>query len=491
MAPRHHGNRALLSLRSSLAILSSAFVLLVFLFRIFSHIDHSATLLSTGDNEHSAHLPPAPQMRARSALPLGLSQAEYVQSMALSRNFKAADGRHANPIIRAESGGGLDLSGLEGGTGIAKAAHKHIGMNWDGSRPWADSAQDYTMPTGDQFKAQEENSIKQTNLEPVSTFSVDVDTASYSYARRSLNQGSFPPPDSINVEEFINYFDYSYPQPQNKSVPFEPSVLVSDSPWNEGRKLMHIGIKGYDIETASRPFCNIVFLVDVSGSMSSSDKLPLAKNAMQLLVQKELRSDDLVSIVTYASNVAVALPPTPAGRQERILSSIRSLAAGGATWGAGGVEKAYELAEENFDKGAVNRIILVTDGDFNVGQSDSAGLQKLIEDKRESGIFLSALGFGMGNYKDATMKALANHGNGVAAYINTIEEAKKVMVTEASSTVFPIAKDVKIQVEFNPSMVSEHRLVGYEKRLLHNEDFNNDKVDAGDIGSGHICDCHL
>ncbi|CAB9528417.1 trypsin inhibitor heavy chain H2 [Seminavis robusta] len=338
---------------------------------------------------------------------------------------------------------------------------------------------------GDKFEAKQENAIKQTSKEPVSTFSVDVDTSSYSYARRHLKKWRMPPPESIKIEEFINYFDYDYPQPEDKSVPFETSVAVSDSPWNKGRKLLHIGIKGYDVDPETRPFSNIVFLVDVSGSMEFPDKLPLAKEAIEMLLSKSLLPEDLVSIVTYANNVNVPLHPTPAAQKDKILKVLSSLQAGGGTWGGGGLEKAYELAEKNFDKDAVNRIILVTDGDFNIGKMDTASLQKYVEGKRKTGIFLSVLGFGMGNYKDTTMKALANHGNGVASYIDSLEEAEKVMVTEASSTVFPIAKDVKVQVEFNPAMVAEYRLVGYEKRLLKREDFNNDKVDAGDIGSGH------
>ena len=293
-----------------------------------------------------------------------------------------------------------------------------------------------------------------------------------------------PNPESIKVEEFINYFDYDYPKSQDQETPFVASVAIDDSPWNEGRKLIHIGIKGYDVNPANAPPANIVFLVDVSGSMYSEDKLDLAKEAMKMLL-KSLQPDDLVSIVTYASGTKIPLLPTLASKQEAITSTIDSLIADGATCGEGGLEAAYGLAELNFDKDAVNRIILLTDGDFNVGLSDESSLKEYIQKKRETGIFLSVLGFGMGNYHDTTMKALANHGNGVAAYIDTLEEAYKVMVVEASSTIFPIAKDVKFQVEFNPATVSEYRLIGYEKRMLKREDFNNDKVDAGEIGSGH------
>jgi len=338
--------------------------------------------------------------------------------------------------------------------------------------------------SNDKFNNLPENKAKKTREEPVSTFSADTDTASYSYARRVLKNGSLPRPESIKVEEFINYFDYDYPKPEDQNTPFEASVALDDSPWNEGRKLLHIGIKGYDVDSTNVPPANIVFLVDVSGSMGGKDRLDLAKKSMTMLVQS-LQPDDHISIVTYASNVNTPLLPTRASQGKTIISAIDSLCAGGSTWGSGGLKAAYELAERNFDKEAVNRIILMTDGDFNVGTSDEGSLEEYVKTKRETGIFLSVLGFGMGNYHDTTMKALANHGNGVAAYIDNLEEAYKVMVTEASSTIFPIAKDVKIQVEFNPVTVSEYRLIGYEKRMLKREDFNNDKVDAGEINSGH------
>jgi Ca-activated chloride channel family protein len=330
----------------------------------------------------------------------------------------------------------------------------------------------------------EEHAIKRVVEDPVSTFSVDVDTSSYSYCRRLLKDWRLPSPEVVKTEEFLNYFDYDYPLPTDNETPFEPTAMVSDSPWNKGRKLMHIGIKGYDVEPLNRPFSNIVFLVDVSGSMVSTDKLPLAKESIEMLLGA-LQPGDYVSIVTYASGTKVELEPTAVTEKKKILSVLNSLKAGGATFGTGGIELAYEVAEKSFDKEAVNRIMVVTDGDFNIGLTDGEALKKYIEKKRDSGIFLSLLGFGMGNYKDTTMKALANYGNGVAAYIDSIEEAHKVMITEALSNIFPIAKDVKIQVEFNPAAVMEYRLVGYEKRILKREDFNNDKVDAGDIGSGH------
>jgi len=338
--------------------------------------------------------------------------------------------------------------------------------------------------SGDKFKELPENKIKKAHEDPVSTFSADTDTASYSFARRQLKYEYLPPPESIKVEEFINYFDYDYPKPEDQRTPFEASVAIDDSPWHEGRKLLHIGIKGYDVDPVNAPPANVVFLVDVSGSMAGPDRLDLAKESMKMLV-KSLQPNDNVSIVTYARSIKIPLLPTLASKQNAITSAIDNLIAGGGTWGAGGLKVAYEMAERNFNKEAVNRIILLTDGDFNIGTTDEGSLEEYIQKKRETGIFLSVLGFGMGNYHDTTMKALANHGNGVAAYIDNLNEAYKVMVSEASSTIFPIAKDVKIQVEFNPATVSEYQLIGYEKRILKREDFNDDKVDAGEIGSGH------
>jgi Ca-activated chloride channel family protein len=328
------------------------------------------------------------------------------------------------------------------------------------------------------------NPIKQVTDEPVSTFSIDVDTASYSLIRNQLNSGYLPKPQAVRAEEFINYFDYDYPLPKSKQRPFETSVSVFDSPWNEGRKLLHIGIKGYDIAPDNRPDSNLVFLLDVSGSMSSANKLPLVKQSVALLLNT-LKPTDTVSIVVYAGAAGTVLEPTEVKHKDKILAALQRLNAGGSTAGGAGIKLAYQLAEQNFDIEAVNRIILATDGDFNVGQSSNEDLKTLVERKRDSGVFLSILGFGRNNYQDDMMQTLAQNGNGVAAYIDTLGEAKKVLVDEASSTLFPIAKDVKIQVEFNPAAVSEYRLVGYETRHLNREDFNNDKVDAGDIGAGH------
>lgn len=335
----------------------------------------------------------------------------------------------------------------------------------------------------DRFKDFEQNAVKQVTQEPVSTFSIDVDTASYAFARSSLDQGVLPQVDSIRVEEMVNYFDYAYPAPASREEPFRASVIVKPSPWHPGRELVTIGIKGYDVEKTSAPDSNLVFLLDVSGSMNEPNKLPLVKQSLSMLLDT-LKPSDKISIVVYAGAAGTVLPPTPVAEKNTILMALQNLQPGGSTAGAEGIRQAYQLAESNFNKNAVNRVILATDGDFNVGITDPDELQDFVERKRESGIFLSVLGFGRGNYNDDMMQLLAQNGNGVAAYIDTLNEARKVLVQEAGSTLFPIAKDVKIQVEFNPAAVSEYRLVGYETRALNTEDFNNDKVDAGDIGAG-------
>lgn len=335
----------------------------------------------------------------------------------------------------------------------------------------------------DKFKDFEQNEIKSVAQEPLSTFSIDVDTASYAFVRSNLDNGTLPQVDSVRVEEMINYFDYAYPAPAAKAEPFKTSVIVKPSPWNKDRKLVTVGIKGYDLEKTATPDSNLVFLLDVSGSMEEPNKLPLLKQSLSMLLET-LKPTDKISIVVYAGAAGTVLPPTPVSDKNTILMALQNLQAGGSTAGAEGIRQAYQLAETNFNKDAVNRVILATDGDFNVGITSPDELQDFVERKREKGIFLSVLGFGRGNYNDDMMQRLAQNGNGVAAYIDTLNEARKVLVQEAGSTLFTIAKDVKIQVEFNPATVSEYRLVGYETRALKTEDFNNDKVDAGDIGAG-------
>jgi Ca-activated chloride channel family protein len=334
----------------------------------------------------------------------------------------------------------------------------------------------------DRFTSFAENPLLKAAENPVSTFSIDVDTASYSFVRRQLLRGELPPQDAVRIEEMLNYFDYAYPAPQNRDAPFSTTVAVLDSPWRKGNKLVHIGIKGYEIP--EQPDSNLVFLLDVSGSMESPDKLPLVKQSMNLLLGA-LKSTDRVAIVVYAGAAGTVLEPTQVKDRDKILAALNHLQAGGSTAGAQGLKLAYQLAEQHFDKNAVNRVILATDGDFNVGVTQDERLEDFVKNKKDKGIYLSVLGFGEGNYQDALMQTLAQNGNGVAAYIDTLSEARKVLVTEATSALFPIANDVKIQVEFNPALVTEYRLIGYETRALQREDFNNDKVDAGDIGAGH------
>ncbi|WP_377194162.1 vWA domain-containing protein [Ruegeria meonggei] len=333
------------------------------------------------------------------------------------------------------------------------------------------------------FANSDTNALKVTTEEPVSTFSIDVDTASYSIARSSLMRGQLPPKDAVRVEEMVNYFPYAYPAPEGE-MPFRPTITVSQTPWNEGTQLVHIGIQGELPQIAERAPLNLVFLIDTSGSMQDPTKLPLLKQSFRLLLS-ELRPEDQVSIVTYAGSAGQVLEPTAASERAKILSALEQLEAGGSTAGQAGLQQAYQVAEGMTAEGEVTRVILATDGDFNVGLSDPDALQNFIAGKRDSGTFLSVLGFGRGNLDDATMQALAQNGNGQAAYIDTLGEARKVLVDQLTGALFPIANDVKIQVEFNPTQIAEYRLIGYETRALRREDFSNDMVDAGDIGAGH------
>ena len=319
---------------------------------------------------------------------------------------------------------------------------------------------------------------------PVSTFSIDVDTASYSNVRRLLNQGQLPRQDAVRVEEMVNYFSYSYPNPDNREQPFAVYTEIGPSPWHPQRHLLHIGIKGRELADDQTPPANLVFLIDVSGSMQSPDKLDLLKASMKMLV-RHLDADDRVAIAVYAGAAGTVLEPTPGNQRAKILAAIDQLTAGGSTNGGAGIQLAYALAQQEFIAGGINRVILATDGDFNVGTTDQQALKNLVEAKRESGVALSVLGFGTGNYNDSLMQELAQTGNGNAAYIDTLSEARKVLVDERTATFNTIARDVKIQIEFNPQVVAEYRLIGYESRHLNREDFNNDAIDAGDIGAGH------
>lgn len=329
-----------------------------------------------------------------------------------------------------------------------------------------------------------DNPIKNVTEQPVSTFSIDVDTGAYSNVRRILNAGTIPQKDAVRVEEMINYFTYNYPQPNTTNPPFKVSTEIAPTPWNAKTHLLHIGIKGYDIPKTNLPAANLVFLVDVSGSMNSPDKLGLLKSSLKLLT-KQLTARDKISLVVYAAASGLVLEPTPANETSKISAALDQLTAGGSTNGGAGIQLAYATAEQAFIKDGINRILLATDGDFNVGTVNFEALKNLVEEKRKTGISLTTLGFGTGNYNDHLMEQLADAGNGNYSYIDTLNEAQKVLVDEMSSTLQTIAKDVKIQIEFNPNAVAEYRLIGYENRVLKREDFNNDKVDAGEIGAGH------
>jgi Ca-activated chloride channel homolog len=328
-----------------------------------------------------------------------------------------------------------------------------------------------------------ENVFQETKNNALTTFSIDVDRAGYSNVRRMLNGGIMPPKDAIRIEEMLNYFDYDYPQPtDNKPVTINSEF--SDSPWNKGLKLLQIGIQAKKISTENLLASNLVFLIDVSGSMGSAEKLPLVKQALYLLID-QLRPQDKVALVVYAGAAGVVLPSTSGADKNKIRDALEKLNAGGSTAGGEGIKLAYKIASDNFVKEGNNRVILASDGDFNVGVSSEAELKNLIENKRESGVFLSILGFGMGNYKDNKMETLADKGNGNYAYIDNLQEAQKVFVHEFGGTLFTVAKDVKLQLDFNPKYIKAYRLIGYENRMLRNEDFNDDKKDAGEMGSGH------
>jgi len=328
-----------------------------------------------------------------------------------------------------------------------------------------------------------ENQFLTAVQNPLSTFSIGVDEASYSNVRRFIQNGSLPPAGAVRIEEMINYFDYDYPQPQNDD-PFTVNTESSDCPWSPQHRLVHIGLQGKKIPVNNLPPANLVFLIDVSGSMDEPNKLPLVQASLNLLTD-QLRENDKATIVVYAGNAGLVLPSTSGNNKTKIKEAINALEAGGSTAGGEGIKLAYKIAKENFMKEGNNRVILATDGDFNVGVSSDDELVQLIEDERKSGVFLSVLGFGMGNYKDNKMQQLADRGNGNHSYIDNINEARKVLVNEFGSTLFTIAKDVKIQIEFNPQKVQAYRLIGYENRILAAEDFNDDAKDAGELGSGH------
>ena len=336
----------------------------------------------------------------------------------------------------------------------------------------------------EEYSRIQENDFQLVINEPLSTFSIDVDTASYANVRRYLTNGSLPPADAVRIEELINYFDYDYPVPEAGGAPFSFNTEVTRCPWNQENLLLQVGLQGYEVSREAMPPSNLVFLLDVSGSMSDQNKLPLLKKSMALLIDT-LNQDDRVAIVAYAGAAGLVLPPTKGDEKETILDAMDNLQAGGSTAGGQGIELAYKVALENLNPRGNNRVIIATDGDFNVGASSQGELTRMIEKKREQGIFLTVLGLGMGNYKDSRMESLADAGNGNYAYIDTLNEARKVLVNEMESTLLTIAKDVKIQIEFNPAAAASYRLIGYENRLLENRDFDDDTKDAGEIGAGH------
>ena len=336
----------------------------------------------------------------------------------------------------------------------------------------------------ERYEGREDNPVQRTTEQPVSTFSVDVDTGSYANVRRMLRNGVRPHADAVRVEEMLNYFDYGHPAPASRQVPFRVTTELAPAPWNPKRQLLMVGVKGYDVDKSELPASNLVLLIDTSGSMYSADKLPLLQHAFAQLVP-QLRAQDRVSIVVYAGSAGLVLAPTPGDQHATILEALERLRAGGSTNGGDGIRLAYAVARQTYIDGGVNRILLATDGDFNVGTIDRGALETLVADQRKSGIALSTLGFGQGNYHDAMAERLADAGDGQHVYIDTPEEARKVLVQQMQATLLTIANDVKVQIEFNPAVVAEYRLIGYENRMLAREDFANDKVDAGDIGAGH------
>jgi Ca-activated chloride channel homolog len=368
---------------------------------------------------------------------------------------------------------GVSVRGKHSGKATASPVSGNINFN-----NW--SSNDYNTES---YAAVTENGFKSVKKDPLSTFSIDVDNASYTNIRRFINQGQLPPPDAVRIEEMVNYFKYSYPEPSGEH-PFSVSAELAVCPWEKKHLLMQVGLKGKDINKASLPPSNIVFLIDVSGSMDDPNKLPLLKSGLGLLV-RELRPIDHIAIVVYAGSAGLVLESTPGNRKEAILRAIDNLQAGGSTAGGAGLKLAYSEAGENYIEGGNNRIILATDGDFNVGESGNDAMERLVEQKRKNGIFITVLGFGMGNIKDDKMEIIADKGNGNYSYIDNLQEARRVLVREFGGTLFTIAKDVKLQLEFNPARIKAYRLIGYENRLLAAEDFNNDRKDAGEMGAGH------
>jgi Ca-activated chloride channel homolog len=366
----------------------------------------------------------------------------------------------------------------------SKAKSQRLSLRLDNyeldEHPAVSTSQNFNTESYDRIV---DNPFLSPSENPLSTFSIDVDTASYSNIRRFLTEKQMPPKDAVRIEEMLNYFSYKYPVPTNEH-PFSVNIDAVNCPWNSENRLVRIGLKAKDITSDKRPACNLVFLIDVSGSMQDANKLPLLQRALGLLVEN-LSANDRVALAVYAGSSGLVLDSTPSTEKKKIIRAIEKLNAGGSTHGSAGIELAYATAAENFIKGGVNRVILCTDGDFNVGVTSVGDLTRLITDKAKSGVFLTVLGFGMGNYKDSTLEKLADMGNGNYGYIDTFPEARKLLVEQMNGTLVTVAKDVKIQIEFNPTQVAAYRLIGYENRLLRKEDFNDDSKDAGEIGAGH------
>jgi len=417
---------------------------------------------------------PAAPSQPAAAVPTGAPRADRLKQ---AQNFGITGGL----ALRGSGQGGGGLAAL--GSAQGRLAGSQAMSSRKMMAPGPMQAPPVAEFNTENYAHVSENAFTLAAEQPFSTFSIDVDTASYSNARRFLNGGSLPPKDSIRVEEWLNYFNYEYPEPVAHE-PFSVTSEVSACPWNSAHRLVRLGLKSQQISQAETPARNLVFLVDVSGSMMPPNKLPLLKRGLALLAEN-LRPKDSISLVVYAGASGLALPATSGSDRARVLDALDRLEAGGSTNGGDGIRLAYATARQHFVKGGINRVLLATDGDFNVGTSSEGELQRLIEDERKSGVFLTVLGFGDGNVKDSTMEMLADKGNGNYAYIDSIAEARKVLVREAGATLVTIAKDVKLQVEFNPARVQSYKLIGYENRLLAKEDFNDDKKDAGEIGAGH------
>ena len=465
--------------------------------------------LSRNNSQESAEAPPPevkplpvdePQLADSDVLyiePAPVAQAEVKAGAEIDAAAAATDGRRDRQETAKLAHDQVTVTG--GLVASAPRAQREMRANEEGyvaqvappppvspmSVPQAVMAQPLPAePNTENYESLPDNPVVRTAENPVSTFSIDVDTGSYTNVRALLAQGQRPPSDAVRAEEMINYFDYGYPAPSSRSTPFRVSTELAPAPWNDKRVLLQVGIQGYRVPAASIPAANLVFLIDTSGSMSSPDKLELVKASFRELVHT-LREQDRVSIVVYAGAAGLVLPPTSGNDKQALLGALDRLEAGGSTNGGAGLELAYATARESFVRGGVNRVIIATDGDFNVGTFDQKALETMIGDQRKSGIALTTLGFGRGNYNDAMAEQLADVGNGNHAYIDTLDEGRRVLVEEMSSTLMTIAQDVKIQVEFNPAVVAEYRLIGYENRALRREDFNNDRIDAGEIGAGH------